>query len=252
MAENRDFKGVWIPKEIWLLNDISAIEKLLLVEIHSLDNKDGCFAGNEYFSEFFGISIYAISRHIKKLKANGYIKQTFFDGRKRILKSCIDVKIKAEVNKTSKQTCKKVKADLQKSQGSLDEKCKCINTINNTTNNIVNKDTTTNNDILNSKELSNYYHTLLKDNNIEYIPKKEEYINFAKYVKKYNNRLSPEQVKKFMRKWFEKNLGEWCGYKLGCFWSDIGKIQSTYCKICGKDKVQTAAGIVCPVHPKGK
>ena len=49
MKENRDFKGVWIPKEIWLNTDLSIIEKVLLVEIDSLDNSDrGCFASNEY------------------------------------------------------------------------------------------------------------------------------------------------------------------------------------------------------------
>jgi hypothetical protein len=37
MKENRDFKGVWIPKEIWINTDLSIIEKVLLVEIDSLD-----------------------------------------------------------------------------------------------------------------------------------------------------------------------------------------------------------------------
>ena len=40
----RDFKGVWIPKEIWLSADLSLTEKALFVEIHSLDNERGCFA----------------------------------------------------------------------------------------------------------------------------------------------------------------------------------------------------------------
>ena len=52
MKENRDFKGVWIPKEIWLNTDLSIIEKVLLVEIDSLDNSDrGCFASNEYLAK---------------------------------------------------------------------------------------------------------------------------------------------------------------------------------------------------------
>ena len=33
----RDFKGIWIPKEIWLSEQLSLVEKVLFVEIHSLD-----------------------------------------------------------------------------------------------------------------------------------------------------------------------------------------------------------------------
>ncbi len=38
---SRDFKGIWIPKEIWLSDQLSLMEKILLVEIHSLDNERG-------------------------------------------------------------------------------------------------------------------------------------------------------------------------------------------------------------------
>ena len=50
---NRDFKGVWIPKDVWLDHNLSWMEKLLLVEIDSLDAEKGCFASNGYFGEFF-------------------------------------------------------------------------------------------------------------------------------------------------------------------------------------------------------
>jgi len=39
---DRDFKGVWIPKDIWLSENLSLMEKVLFVEIHSLDNERGC------------------------------------------------------------------------------------------------------------------------------------------------------------------------------------------------------------------
>ena len=53
---NRGFKGIWIPKEIWLNTDLTMQEKVFLVEIDSLDNDIGCTAGNQYFADFFGIS----------------------------------------------------------------------------------------------------------------------------------------------------------------------------------------------------
>ena len=71
--ENRDFKGVWIPKEIWLDEHLTWMEKLLLVEIDSLDAKDGCFASNDYFAKFFKLSKTRISELIGQLINKGYI-----------------------------------------------------------------------------------------------------------------------------------------------------------------------------------
>ena len=80
----RDFKGVWIPKEIYLNKELSWTDKILLLEIDSLDNEDGCFASNAYFSELLGISQINVSKSISKLKKLGYIRQESFDGRTRI------------------------------------------------------------------------------------------------------------------------------------------------------------------------
>ena len=30
-ADNRDFKGVWIPKEIWLNEELTMLEKVIFV-----------------------------------------------------------------------------------------------------------------------------------------------------------------------------------------------------------------------------
>ena len=87
MKENRDFKGVWIPKEIWLNTDLSIIEKVLLVEIDSLDNSDrGCFASNEYLAKFVQLSESRVAHIISDLKKREYIVVVFTDGRNRGLK----------------------------------------------------------------------------------------------------------------------------------------------------------------------
>lgn len=70
---NRDFKGVWIPKEIWLDKTMSLQEKVFYVEIDSLDNDKGCFAGNEHFSKFFELSKDRCSEIISSLKTKGFI-----------------------------------------------------------------------------------------------------------------------------------------------------------------------------------
>lgn len=72
-ANDRDFKGIWIPKEIWLDEKLTVMEKVFLVEIDSLDNSEGCYASNKYFSEFFGISKGRCTQIIKELEAKGFI-----------------------------------------------------------------------------------------------------------------------------------------------------------------------------------
>jgi len=75
---NRDFKGVWIRSEIWLDLNLTWMEKLLLTEIDSLDNEDGCYASNNYFAEFFQLSAGRISQIIKSLKEKKYVSCEYF------------------------------------------------------------------------------------------------------------------------------------------------------------------------------
>ena len=72
-AYNRNFLGVWIPKEIWLSDKLSLMEKVLFAEIESLDNEKGCWASNRYFAEFFGVSDRQIRTHITSLKNKGFV-----------------------------------------------------------------------------------------------------------------------------------------------------------------------------------
>lgn len=89
----RTFEGVWIPKEIWLDENLTWMEKLLFTEIKSFDDADGCWALNGYFAEFFGLSKDRISRMISALKDKGYItvEFTYKKGSKEIEKRIIRV-----------------------------------------------------------------------------------------------------------------------------------------------------------------
>jgi len=68
----RNFKGVWISKEVWINTDLTWMEKLFLTEIHSLDNENGCFANNKYFAGFFNLSIHRCSQIINALMKKNY------------------------------------------------------------------------------------------------------------------------------------------------------------------------------------
>jgi DNA-binding GntR family transcriptional regulator len=83
----RDFKGVWIPKEIWLSRELSLMEKVLFVEIHSLDNERGCFASNRHFAEFFDVSERQIRTYLAQLKAKGYINLTVTNHHERVIRT---------------------------------------------------------------------------------------------------------------------------------------------------------------------
>jgi putative DNA primase/helicase len=77
------FEGVWTRREIWVDPDMSRTEKTLLAQIESLDKLPrGCFAGNDYFAEFFQLSRRQIRRYITRLAARGWI-QVVLTGRNR-------------------------------------------------------------------------------------------------------------------------------------------------------------------------
>ena len=88
----REFKGVWIPREIWLCDDLSWTEKMLLVEIDSLAQNNECFATNDYFAKFFGLKKDTISKLVSSLKSKGYIEVNleYKEGTREIDRRIID------------------------------------------------------------------------------------------------------------------------------------------------------------------
>ena len=99
----RDFKGVWIAKDVWLDTRLNALEKIILTEIDSLDNGErGCWASNEYLAEFCQCSESKVSKAISKLIDLDYIYLRSFDGRRRELKS--------RLSNFTKQSSKKYEA----------------------------------------------------------------------------------------------------------------------------------------------
>jgi DNA-binding MarR family transcriptional regulator len=71
--KERDFKGVWIPKEVWLSKNLTLQEKAFMVEINSLDNENGCWASNDYFAEFFMLSKDRVKKIMKSLEEKNMI-----------------------------------------------------------------------------------------------------------------------------------------------------------------------------------
>ena len=102
----RGFKGVWIPSEVWLDENLTALDKMILAEVDSLDQGDsGCYASNKYLAKFCGCSETKVSTSISRLIDCGLLYVESFDGRQRILKS--------RLSKIERQTFKNLKADSQ-------------------------------------------------------------------------------------------------------------------------------------------
>ena len=124
MNDNRDFKGVWIPKEVWLDTRLNALDKVILMEIDSLDQGEkGCYASNEHLAEFCQCSKTKVSTAVSKLIECGYLYIQNFDGRKRELKS--------RLSNYERQSIKNCNADIQ----NLKESNTYRNTDNNTVSN---------------------------------------------------------------------------------------------------------------------
>lgn len=79
ISENRDFKGVWIYKNLYLSREYTPNEKFLLLEIYSLSkgkNKQ-CYANNRHFADFIGVKENTIQKAILKLEKNGHIRREY-------------------------------------------------------------------------------------------------------------------------------------------------------------------------------
>ena len=105
--QTRDFKGVWIPVGVYLDERLNALDKIILMEIDSLDTgENGCYASNEYIAEFCQCKPTKVSITINKLIKLGYLEVVKFDGRKRYLRSSL--------SKNERQPFTKQKADFHK------------------------------------------------------------------------------------------------------------------------------------------
>jgi DNA-binding transcriptional ArsR family regulator len=108
----REFKGVWIPSEIWLDARLTLVEKAMYAEIDSFSGNGKTFhKSNETIQLEYGVSRPTISKAIKKLTDLGFISAAF-DGRIRHLTVQADRKILSGRGKESfGQTVKNLRAE---------------------------------------------------------------------------------------------------------------------------------------------
>ncbi|WP_295731675.1 DnaD domain protein [uncultured Limosilactobacillus sp.] len=118
--DNRSFNGVWIPKKYWLDENLTPMELLFMAEIESLDGENGCYASNNHFAQFFGISASRVSQVINGLKEKGYLTIAYNKQGKQVLNRIIRVVNKlSEGSKNTKTPIKNIKGGyLENAKGS--------------------------------------------------------------------------------------------------------------------------------------
>ena len=133
---NRDFKGIWIPKEIWLDENLKIIEKVFLVEIDSLDNSKGCYATNTHFSKFFNLSKSRCSEIINSLIKKGYVNAYYHREGEQIVERILKVATKYfRCSENMDTPFGKQEEPIRKTRRTPSENTKESNTVNNTVNN---------------------------------------------------------------------------------------------------------------------
>jgi hypothetical protein len=117
------FRGVWVPAEIWETHILSWMEKCLWAEISCLGNeKKPCFASNAYLAAKFNSTESSISNMISKLRSLGMIKHISYDGRSRKMVAILvdqtspsgEVRVHTQVKSDSTHRCNRENRGEQK------------------------------------------------------------------------------------------------------------------------------------------
>lgn len=83
---SRSFEGIWIPADLWFRKDLTLNEKVVYLEVKSLDNDFGCVATNKKLAEVVQLMPSTISGFLKTLESKGMIRIDYanyqtFEGR---------------------------------------------------------------------------------------------------------------------------------------------------------------------------
>jgi len=70
----RNFKGVWIPASLYLRDDMTWTEKLIVLEVYSFEsNALPCFVSNDHLAQFCQVSLSTVEKGIARLVSEGFL-----------------------------------------------------------------------------------------------------------------------------------------------------------------------------------
>lgn len=91
------FTGIFIPRDLWLKEDLSITEKLLAAVVDALDQGDGCWASNEYLGSVLGLSERTVRMYLERLESWGILIRKQDGEKRRIYSIYADALRKAEL-----------------------------------------------------------------------------------------------------------------------------------------------------------
>ena len=90
MNTERDWKGIWIPREIWTHPTLKWYDKIIIMEVDSFTKRGAdCFFSDRYLADFVGVSERSVRTGINRLVDEGLLERCGFDGRKRFMRSLL-------------------------------------------------------------------------------------------------------------------------------------------------------------------
>jgi len=106
------FTGIWIPEEIWELEDLNPMQRIFLAKVHALSHKDGsCWAGDDFLAEALKVSPQYVRKMRQLLCESEYLECQGY-GHQR--KMSINLKVKEATAVATTKT--KKQPQLQKKQ----------------------------------------------------------------------------------------------------------------------------------------
>src|SRR5699024_7965984 len=128
-----------ITADVRYSDKLSSREKLFFAEITALTNKTGeCWASNKHFAELYGVDPSTVSKWVKSLEKNGFIKVRYVKDGKQIKERFISIIKGSENNQypieNNQQGIEKTQRPLlKKSQGGIEKTPKSNTTSSNNT-----------------------------------------------------------------------------------------------------------------------
>jgi len=129
----RQFKGIWIPAEIWLSKDLRPVDKILLADIDSFTgNGKSFYKSNATIAKELGVSVSTIKRAFKTLLSQKYIHVSGITS-KRVCRSLIGFRESGHIERDEVQN----EFDMVQNDPPLGSKCPPTNTSTNSKTNSV-------------------------------------------------------------------------------------------------------------------
>jgi len=125
----RDVKGIWIPIEIWESPELTPFEKVLLAEIDSLDNGEGCFKSDANLAKRMMCSAGHLRNTLSSLRRRKWVK-TLKRGIVRWLRTRFSRHRKCNLEITSKCNLE-ITSNVRETLHSSSTKMKTKNTVKN-------------------------------------------------------------------------------------------------------------------------